>query len=136
MRQLNEERGCQLLFLPAYSPDFSPIEETFSKIKATLRRVGARTREALEALTSEEEETSFEEFLDDPAMMDLADAVCRQFLKRHIEETMECLNERAHPSNRTHGPAQASRRELDTQAEGLLIAGNTVSVSFMSLLHQ
>ena len=54
VRQLNEERGCQLLFLPAYSPDFSPIEETFSKIKATLRRVGARTREALEALTSEE----------------------------------------------------------------------------------
>ncbi len=48
MRQLIEERGCQLLFLPAYSPDFSPIEETFSKIKAYLRRLGARTREALE----------------------------------------------------------------------------------------
>jgi len=48
VRQLIEGRGCQLLFLPAYSPDFSPIEETFSKIKATLRRVGARTREALE----------------------------------------------------------------------------------------
>jgi len=48
VRQLIEERGCQLLFLPAYSPDFSPIEETFSKIKAYLRRVGARTREALE----------------------------------------------------------------------------------------
>ena len=29
-------------------------------------------------------------------MMDLADAVCRQFLKRHIEEAMECLNEREH----------------------------------------
>ena len=38
---------CQLLFLPAYSPDFSPREETFSKIKAHLRRAGARTREAL-----------------------------------------------------------------------------------------
>jgi transposase len=48
VRQLIEERGCQLLFLPAYSPDFSPIEETFSKIKAFLRRVGARTREALQ----------------------------------------------------------------------------------------
>ncbi len=48
VRQLIEERGCQLLFLPAYSPDFSPIEETFSKIKAYLRRLGARTREALE----------------------------------------------------------------------------------------
>jgi transposase len=52
VRQLIEERGCQLLFLPAYSPDFSPIEETFSKIKANLKRVGARTREALqEAIT-------------------------------------------------------------------------------------
>ncbi len=48
VRQLIEERGCQLLFLPAYSPDFSPIEETESSIKAHLRRMGARTREALE----------------------------------------------------------------------------------------
>jgi transposase len=47
-RQLIEDKGCQLLFLPAYSPDFSPIEETFSKLKAFLRRAGARTREALE----------------------------------------------------------------------------------------
>jgi transposase len=43
-----EARGCRLLFLPAYSPDFSPIEEAFSKLKATLRRQGARTREALQ----------------------------------------------------------------------------------------
>lgn len=43
-----EARGCQLLFLPAYSPDLSPIEEAFSKLKAYLRRVGARTREALQ----------------------------------------------------------------------------------------
>ena len=49
VEQLIEARGCQLLFLPGYSPDFSPIEETFSKLKAYLRRVGARTREALEA---------------------------------------------------------------------------------------
>ncbi|HEY6409865.1 MAG TPA: transposase, partial [Ktedonobacteraceae bacterium] len=48
VRQLIEDKGCQVLFLPAYSPDLSPIEETFSKIKAFLRRVGARTREALE----------------------------------------------------------------------------------------
>jgi transposase len=52
VRQLIEEQGCQLLFLPAYSPDFSPIEETFSKVKAFLRRTKARTQEALqEALT-------------------------------------------------------------------------------------
>jgi transposase len=48
VRQLIEERGCELLFLPAYSPDCSPIEETFSKVKAFLRRVGARTQEALQ----------------------------------------------------------------------------------------
>jgi hypothetical protein len=29
--------GCRLLFLPAYSPDFSPIEEAFSKLKTFLR---------------------------------------------------------------------------------------------------
>lgn len=44
---LIQARGCQVLFLPGYSPDFSPIEETFSKLKAYLRRIGARTREAL-----------------------------------------------------------------------------------------
>jgi transposase len=47
VRQAIEARGCQLLFLPAYSPDLSPIEEAFSKLKAVLRRVGARTREDL-----------------------------------------------------------------------------------------
>jgi len=46
--QLIEERGCELLFLPAYSPDYSPIEETFSKVKTFLRKVGARTHEALQ----------------------------------------------------------------------------------------
>lgn len=48
VEHLIEAKGCQLLFLPGYSPDFSPIEETFSKLKAYLRRVGARTREALQ----------------------------------------------------------------------------------------
>ncbi len=48
VRHLIEARGCQLLFLPAYSPDFSPIEETESSMKAHLRRIAARTREALE----------------------------------------------------------------------------------------
>lgn len=45
---LIQAKGCQLRFLPGYSPDFSPIEEAFSKVKAYLRRVGARTREALQ----------------------------------------------------------------------------------------
>ncbi|EFH79753.1 IS630 family transposase [Ktedonobacter racemifer] len=48
VKQAIEGRGCQLLFLPAYSPDFSPIEGAFSKLKAFLRRVGARSREALQ----------------------------------------------------------------------------------------
>jgi transposase len=48
IEELIQVRGCQVLFLPAYSPDFSPIEETFSKLKTFLRRVGARTREALQ----------------------------------------------------------------------------------------
>jgi len=48
VRQALSARGCHLLFLPAYSPDLSPIEEAFSKLKAYLRRVGTRTHEALE----------------------------------------------------------------------------------------
>lgn len=48
VRQAIEAKGCQVLFLPAYSPDFTPIEQAFSKLKAWLRRLGARTREALE----------------------------------------------------------------------------------------
>ncbi len=47
VRKLIEERGCELLYLPSYSPDYNPIEEAFSKIKQILRRAGARTREAL-----------------------------------------------------------------------------------------
>jgi transposase len=47
VRQAIEAKGCLLLFLPAYSPDLSPIEEAFSKLKNALRRMGARTQEAL-----------------------------------------------------------------------------------------
>jgi transposase len=57
VRQLIEARGCELLFLPAYSPDYSPIEETFSKLKAFLRRVGARTHEALQEAIAQALET-------------------------------------------------------------------------------
>jgi transposase len=48
VRQAIEARGCRLLFLPTYSPDCSPIEEAFSKVKTFLRRQEARTREALQ----------------------------------------------------------------------------------------
>jgi transposase len=47
VKELIEERGCELIYLPAYSPDLNPIEEAFSKIKVILRRVGARTKDAL-----------------------------------------------------------------------------------------
>jgi transposase len=49
VRALIEAQGCEVWFLPAYSPDLSPIEEAFSKLKALLRRAEARTREALQA---------------------------------------------------------------------------------------
>jgi len=47
VRELIEDKGCQLLYLPAYSPDYNPIEEAFSKVKRLLRKVGARTRGSL-----------------------------------------------------------------------------------------
>ena len=48
-----EERGARLLFLPPYSPDFNPIEHTFSKVKQSLRRARARTDDALRTATWE-----------------------------------------------------------------------------------
>ena len=47
IRELIEERGADVLFLPSYSPDLNPIEEAFSKIKALVRLPCARVREAL-----------------------------------------------------------------------------------------
>ena len=47
VKELIEERGCELIYLPAYSPDLNPIEEAFSKLKGMLRRAGARTKDAL-----------------------------------------------------------------------------------------
>ena len=47
VRKLIEHRGCELLYLPPYSPDLNPIEEAFGKIKGFLRKAEARTRAAL-----------------------------------------------------------------------------------------
>jgi len=47
VRELIEGRGCEVMYLPPYSPDLNPIEQAFSKIKGILRRTEARTREAL-----------------------------------------------------------------------------------------
>lgn len=41
--EILKNKGCWFLFLPAYSPDLNPIEMAFSKLKAHLRRIGART---------------------------------------------------------------------------------------------
>jgi transposase len=43
-----KERGAQVLWLPPYSPDYSPIEQCWSKIKSYLRGAKARTNEALD----------------------------------------------------------------------------------------
>ena len=45
--QVLKDKGCWFLFLPPYSPDLNPIEMAFSKLKAHLRRIGARTFHAL-----------------------------------------------------------------------------------------
>jgi transposase len=47
VREIVEGRGCELLYLPPYSPDLNPIEEAFPKIKGLLRKAEARAREAL-----------------------------------------------------------------------------------------
>ena len=47
IRELVEARGADLVFLPSYSPDLNPIEEAFSKVKALVRKEGARLSEAL-----------------------------------------------------------------------------------------
>jgi transposase len=47
VRELIEARGCQLIYLPSYSPDYNPIEEAFAKVKDLLRKAAARTKEAL-----------------------------------------------------------------------------------------
>jgi transposase len=68
VRDLIEERGCEVLFVPPYSPDYNPIEEAFSKIKGLLRKAMARTKEeliealgdAISAVTSEDARGFFE----------------------------------------------------------------------------
>jgi transposase len=47
VKEIIEGRGCELLYLPPYSPDFNPSEQALSKVKGILRRAEARTRESL-----------------------------------------------------------------------------------------
>lgn len=46
-KEIVEAMGCELVYLPPYSPDLNPIEQAFSKVKGLLRKAQARTREAL-----------------------------------------------------------------------------------------
>jgi transposase len=48
VRAALDKAGISYRYLPAYSPDMNPIELAWSKLKALLRSVGARSREALE----------------------------------------------------------------------------------------
>jgi len=47
VQQAIEAAGCTVIFTPPYSPEFNPIEECWSKVKAILRGIAARTRESL-----------------------------------------------------------------------------------------
>ena len=47
VREAIEARGAILLYLPPYSPDLNPIEKSFAKLKALIRKAAARTRDAL-----------------------------------------------------------------------------------------
>jgi transposase len=47
VREAIEAAGARLLYLPAYSPDFNPIEQLFAKLKALLRKAAERSVDAL-----------------------------------------------------------------------------------------
>jgi transposase len=47
VRELIEAKGCELIYLPPYSPDFNPIEKAFSKLKSYLREACARSQKTL-----------------------------------------------------------------------------------------
>lgn len=53
VRELIEEKGCELWLLPSYSPDLNPIEEAFSKVKNLIRKAKARTLETLFEATAQ-----------------------------------------------------------------------------------
>jgi transposase len=66
--QAVEDAGCELVYLPPYSPDYSPIENMWSKVKARLRKTAARTfdavvegvKDALHAITLDDCEAYFQ----------------------------------------------------------------------------
>jgi transposase len=53
VRRLIRSAGAKLFFLPKYSPDLNPIEQVFAKLKHLLRKVAARTVDAVCAAIGE-----------------------------------------------------------------------------------
>lgn len=53
IEEVAKECGAEVIWLPPYSPDFSPIEKMWSKLKTYLRKVKARTKEKLESAVAE-----------------------------------------------------------------------------------
>jgi transposase len=47
VREMIEQVGASLLYLPPYSPDFNPIENAFAKLKTLLRKAAERTVDGL-----------------------------------------------------------------------------------------
>jgi transposase len=47
VRQMIEQAGAELRYLPPYSPDFNPIENAFAKLKALMRKAAERTVDGL-----------------------------------------------------------------------------------------
>jgi len=68
VREIIGSAGCELVYLPPYSPDLNPIEEAFSKVKGLMRRAEARTHaglveamgRALDAVTTRDTRGFFE----------------------------------------------------------------------------
>jgi transposase len=68
VRELIEQKGCELIYLPPYSPDFNPIVGAFSKLKSYLREACARSQktlmeiigQALSTITASDAEGFFE----------------------------------------------------------------------------
>jgi transposase len=53
IEQIAESCGAKVIWLPPYSPDFSPIEQMWSKLKTYLRKAKARTSEELDRAVAE-----------------------------------------------------------------------------------
>ena len=90
VRKAIRDVGARLVFLPKYSPDLNPIEQVFAKFKTLLRKVGARTYEAIS----------------DPAAKSSPNTPSR--MRRILQECRVCVDPKAGRSRaRTHNARPA-----------------------------